>query len=176
MAERASLYLERTLIILVLYWQPSWLELSAWLLVDSTSVSQAVNFTEEEERMLLLILSQSQYVNNNYTILFQPVEGWLPEEQRKPRGVIKGIGAWPHQMGETSPHSWLDTEPLLQAWLVLYACRCAVAGWGQIEWLQSVQLCHADLRFWVRDIYFRYSTFGPWLGNIIKQHEKVSIL
>ena len=59
-----------------------------------TLVSQAVHFTEEEEeRTFLLILSESQHVNNNYTILFQLVAGRLPEEQREPRGVIKGTGA-----------------------------------------------------------------------------------
>ena len=55
-------------------------------------MSQAVNFMEEEERTLLLMVSQSQYVHNNYTILFQPVEGWLPEEQKEPRGAPEGVG------------------------------------------------------------------------------------
>lgn len=61
--------------------------------LPSTSMSQAVNFSEEEERMFWLIVSQSQYVNNNYIILFQPLEGWLPEEQKGPRGVVKSISA-----------------------------------------------------------------------------------
>lgn len=53
-------------------------------------MSQAVNFTEEEGRTFLLIISQLQYVNNNYTILFQLAECWLPEEHTEPRGVVKG--------------------------------------------------------------------------------------
>lgn len=54
--------------------------------------AQAVRFPEED-RTFLLPVSQTQYVNNYYTILFRLVEGWLPEEQKEPRGVVKGISA-----------------------------------------------------------------------------------
>lgn len=74
--------------------------------------------------------------------------------------------------GRNKSSQLIGQGPLTTGLIVFfYAYRCTRAGCGQIEWLQSVQLCHVGhWRLCIHDDYSRYNAFGPWLFDIATQY------